>query len=309
MLANNLHIVIYWLLYCFPVCLQFITLCLLVLFFAQVVFKAKAKYEPSRYKRPLRIVLAAVTLIFLTTNISCAVLVKTQEKTHHSVPVYLLVVRVCINDTLFLLAAIVLAVCIYKMRKMTSSHVILEAKGTTVCQALTVSILTILLFASRAIYNLLVICRPLQKYLPTFNYGWINVSDQAEMVDLQSGYAYVSFGIVLFIWEVLPTFVIVMFFRVRKPVTGSTLTDLSSHNQSSRSYFFDNPRRYDSDDDLTRNDSQRIITDLNRSYQSINNVPSQCSTPRGTPRGTPKLYGSMYTASGSFSAHGSPQVN
>ena len=35
-LANTLEIFPYWLLYCFPVCLQFITLCLLVLFFAQV---------------------------------------------------------------------------------------------------------------------------------------------------------------------------------------------------------------------------------------------------------------------------------
>ena len=37
MLANKLPIFFYWLLYCFPVCLQFITLCLLVLFFAQVI--------------------------------------------------------------------------------------------------------------------------------------------------------------------------------------------------------------------------------------------------------------------------------
>lgn len=34
--ANDLPWVFYWLLYCFPVCLQFTTLCLLVLFFAQV---------------------------------------------------------------------------------------------------------------------------------------------------------------------------------------------------------------------------------------------------------------------------------
>ena len=34
--ANNLPTPLYWLLYCFPVCLQFITLCLLVEFFAQV---------------------------------------------------------------------------------------------------------------------------------------------------------------------------------------------------------------------------------------------------------------------------------
>ena len=36
LLANTLSVLPYWLLYCFPVCLQFTTLCLLVLFFAQV---------------------------------------------------------------------------------------------------------------------------------------------------------------------------------------------------------------------------------------------------------------------------------
>ena len=36
LLANTLPIFPYWLLYCLPVCLQFVTLCLLVLFFAQV---------------------------------------------------------------------------------------------------------------------------------------------------------------------------------------------------------------------------------------------------------------------------------
>ena len=35
-LANDLPMLLYWLLYCFPVCLQFTMLCLLVLFFAQV---------------------------------------------------------------------------------------------------------------------------------------------------------------------------------------------------------------------------------------------------------------------------------
>ncbi len=34
--ANKLDFFLHWLLYCFPVCLQFTTLCLLVLYFAQV---------------------------------------------------------------------------------------------------------------------------------------------------------------------------------------------------------------------------------------------------------------------------------
>lgn len=36
--ANTLPLLWYWLLYCFPVCLQFFTLCLLNLYFSQVIY-------------------------------------------------------------------------------------------------------------------------------------------------------------------------------------------------------------------------------------------------------------------------------
>ena len=36
-------------------------------------------------------------------------------------------------------------------------------------------------------------------------------------MDLDQGFAYVSFGIVLFVWEFLPTFIVVLFFRVQRP--------------------------------------------------------------------------------------------
>ena len=43
---------------------------------------------------------------------------------------------------------------------------------------------------------------------------------QADFVKLDNGYAFLSFGIVLFVWEVLPMFIVIILFRVRKP--GST---------------------------------------------------------------------------------------
>lgn len=72
--------------------------------------------------------MAVIVLIFLTTNVSSAILIHHQRQNYHSLPLYILVIRVSINGTLFLLAAIVLSVCIYKMRTMSSSNVILEAK-------------------------------------------------------------------------------------------------------------------------------------------------------------------------------------
>lgn len=305
LLANKLPIGLSWLLYSFPVCLQYVTLCLLVLFFAQVVFKARARYEPSRYKQPLRIGVCLSVVIFLATNISSAILVKNQAQTKHSVPIEYLIIRVSINDTLFLIAAILLSFCIYKMSKMSASSVVLEAKGTTLCQALATSIITILLFTSRVVYNFLVICPHVQDKLPSFGYGWVNVSDQADIHELDKGYAYVSFGIVLFVWEFLPTFIIVIFFRVRKPPTSTiqSISDASTFSQGSRAYFFDNPRRYDSDDDLSRNDLLRGSYEYSYA-QSINSetrhTPRQTprATPKGTPYGTPRMYGGINASSG-----------
>lgn len=289
--ANSLPLFLNWLFYSFPVCLQFVTLCLLVLFFGQVVFKARAKYEPSRYKIPFRLAMAVIILIFITTNVTSAILIHHQRQNYHSLPLYILVIRVSINGTLFLLAAIVLSVCIYKMRTMSSSNVILAAKGTTLCQSLTVSILIILLYASRAIYNILAVL--LINKIPSFGYGWSNVTSQADLVDLEGGYAFITFGIILFVWEFLPTLVIVVFFRVKRPQNNLDLVDLSSHSQSSRQYFFDNPRRYDSDDDLSR-------ADMSRSINSYQPGAGPGTPTRSTPRGTPRLYGSIHSAAGSY---------
>nr|XP_020475954.1 integral membrane protein GPR137B-like [Monopterus albus] len=39
-------------------------------------------------------------------------------------------------------------------------------------------------------------------------------------------------------------------FRVRRPPQDKSTAGIPNHVLSSRGYFFDNPRRYDSDDDL-----------------------------------------------------------
>ncbi|KAK6181220.1 hypothetical protein SNE40_009123 [Patella caerulea] len=279
--ANNLPGVIYWFLYCFPVCLQFIILCLLVLFFAQVVFKARAKYEPSRYKRPVRIIVCIAAVIFLGSNIGCAVVVKYHESHYQSVPIQLLYIRVAINDSLFVIFAIFLSVCIYKMTKMSSSALVLEAKGTTMCQSISAGLIITLLFTSRAIYNFIAVYPKDTSRIPGFGYDWVNVSDQADAYNLSGSYAYISFGAVLFVWEVLPTFVVVMFFRVRRAINDTSLAD-STHSHTSKVFFFDNPRRYDSDDDLSRPEHlPGSPFDINNQY-SVNSTNS-----RGTPRGTP----------------------
>lgn len=55
-------------------------------------------------------------------------------------------------------------------------------QGTSVCKALAANGLILLLYSSRAIYNMIAVLpvnRETHK-LPSFGYGWINVTDQVS---------------------------------------------------------------------------------------------------------------------------------
>ncbi|XP_061693074.1 G protein-coupled receptor 137Ba isoform X2 [Syngnathoides biaculeatus] len=209
--ANTLGPFPFWLLYCFPVCLQFFTLSLMNLYFAQVVFKAKSKYAPEllRYRLPLYLAFLFVSGLFLAVNLVCAVLIA----------------------------------------KMSLANIYLESKGTSVCQVSAIGAAVVLLYTSRACYNLVVLGLS-NKRINSFDYDWYNVSDQADLQSTLGDLGYVVFGVILFVWELLPTSLVVFFFRVRQPNLDRTGSGLPGHVFSSRAYFFDNPRRYDSDDDL-----------------------------------------------------------
>ncbi|KAF4017013.1 hypothetical protein G4228_008644 [Cervus hanglu yarkandensis] len=209
----HLHFFPHWLLYCFPSCLQFSTLCLLNLYLAEVICKVRCATELDKHKILLHLGFILASLLFLVVNLTCAMLV------HGDVPEnqlkWTVFVRALINDSLFILCAISLVSYICKITKMSSANVYLESKGMSLCQTVVVGSVVILLYSSRACYNLVVITISQDTLESPFNYGWDNLSDKAPA------------GMI------------------------------NSHSYSSRAYFFDNPRRYDSDDDLPRLGSSR----------------------------------------------------
>ena len=80
------------------------------------------------HRRPLRILVIVAIILFLVSNVVCAMIVKLHEKSYNSIPMELLYVRVAINDTLFVIFGILLSFCIYKMSTLSSSSLVLEAK-------------------------------------------------------------------------------------------------------------------------------------------------------------------------------------
>lgn len=246
--ANHLPVVVYWLLYCFPVCLQFFTLSLINLYFTQVLLKVRETYssEVDRGLWRARCMYGALSAIFLCVNVVCAALGdrggggSLGERTWD-----LVLFRVLVNDLLFILDAILLAaVLLLLTRHSRSTSPYLISKGTTVCRTAALGAAVIFLYASRACYNLTVLMLSQNYHVESFDFDWYNVSDQADLRNELGDRGYLAFGAILFIWELLPTSLLILILRVRQPAQ-----EVSSINNRAlpHPYFFDDPQAGDED--------------------------------------------------------------
>lgn len=162
----------------------------------------------------LYLVFFAVSLLFLVGNLVCALLVKMAAADVKNV----VLVRVTINDSLFVLCAVSLSICLYKVAKMSLANIYLESKvevseegqdssrtpghgltsqsssrhltshnvslcvqGTSVCQVTLIGVTVVLLYSSRACYNLVVLALADIENINSFDYDWYNVSDQVGL--------------------------------------------------------------------------------------------------------------------------------
>ncbi|CAN9514700.1 unnamed protein product [Ophioblennius macclurei] len=249
--ANRLPVAVYWLLYCFPVCLQFFTFSLINLYFTQVLLKVREMYstDMDRGLWVARFVYGTMSAVFLAVNVVCAALGDrgrgrggAEDLTWN-----LVLVRVIINDLLFILDAVLLASLLLLLSKHSrSASPYLVSKGTTVCRVAALGGAVIFLFASRACYNLTVLFLSQSRQVESFNFDWYNVSDQADLRNELGDRGYLAFGAILFIWELLPTSLLILIFRVRRPAQEGGGVAINNRVLP-RPYFFDDP--HGSDDD------------------------------------------------------------
>lgn len=78
----------------------------------------------SSSRLPLYLVFLGVSLLFLVVNLVCALLVKMTTADVKTI----VLVRVTINDSLFVLCAVSLSICLYKVAKMSLANIYLESK-------------------------------------------------------------------------------------------------------------------------------------------------------------------------------------
>ncbi|XP_061139298.1 integral membrane protein GPR137 [Syngnathus typhle] len=244
--ANRLPAVFYWLLYCFPVCLQFFTLSLINLYFTQVLLKARETYNSDVEKQlcRARCMYGVLNAVFFCVNVGCAALGGRGEDTGERTWT-LVLVRVLVNDLLFILNAVLLAALLLMLtRHSRSTGPYLTSKGTTVCRTAALGATVIFLFTSRACYNLSVLVLSQHHHVESFDFDWYNVSDQADLRNELGDRGYLAFGAILFIWELLPSSLLILIFRVRRPAQeGNQVSNLNVNNRPlPRPYFLDDPQ-------------------------------------------------------------------
>ncbi|KAJ7390767.1 hypothetical protein OS493_022325 [Desmophyllum pertusum] len=226
-----------WLLYALPIYLQFLTLSLLTLYLAKVVLKTRrTSLDPITFRNYVLGSFSTVNIIFFAINITSSFVCPEQDA-HEK----LVILRVVVNGLLFVVVGIVLCFCIIKITRAPAVNVLLEGQGATTRQGIVLCVLVVLLYLSRVVYNLIAVTVPHD--LSSFGYGWINVSDEGEIKYKDSpresihedirDVEFITFGVVLI---------------------GPSAIASQSYDQ--KSYFFDNPRRYDSDEDLTNSQGQ-----------------------------------------------------
>lgn len=276
--ANHLQAALYWLLYCSPVCLQFFTFSLINLYFTQVLLKVREifHFEVGRALCLTRSLFLLLSLLFLSVNVVCAALedragTRTQTWT-------LVLVRVLVNDGLFIVNAVLLSVVLLLLNRhshCTSPYLI--SKGTSVCRTAAVGGAVILLFTSRACYNLTALLLSQSHRLEDFNYDWYNVSDQADIQSELGDRGFLIFGAILFFWELLPMSLLLLIFRIRRPPQERAV--VIDSRPLPRPYFFDDPQEFEEDVPVPwlRTDSQQS---LNPSWFVSESTPLLFSTNR-----------------------------
>eukprot|EP00731_Ephydatia_muelleri_P027674 Em0019g547a len=264
-----------WFLEHLPASLQYFTLALLVHYFAGELLnerrRASTSLTPRFYEHCRRFVWIAwllSILIHLASNATFGFIIPLL-----SAQTYLLLLRVLVLDGLMLIMSIALATSITlvfrtkggKNRMMTQG-----ALDLSKCWSLFLSGALVLIYLTRAIYTIV-----------AFNLITTHGST-TDMVDHLFGneYGYIAYLVELLLWEVVPTYLIVVYFRVkipwhlvRCPQEAKSDVDVLVNQK----YFFDNPNRYDAEVWAPQTAQVAVPRPISPSRAGYGSVPPQCS--------------------------------
>eukprot|EP00164_Ancoracysta_twista_P006495 GFYU01009048.1.p1 GENE.GFYU01009048.1~~GFYU01009048.1.p1 ORF type:complete len:370 (-),score=56.30 GFYU01009048.1:35-1144(-) len=285
----TLSLVLFWL----PINIEFATFSLLALYYAhlvQILKRNKAEWE-SHLKRKYFLIYVVVNVILFLLNATwVAVAVNKGDVSKHMGNVHS-----CFSGAVFLVLVLVLAVFGWQVShaNLYKVQTPFQAKQATprVIKGITLTIF--ICFFTRCVFN----------FLSLANIGVEVIHGKEKSLS--------TVGFLLYVlWEVMPTALVLVFFRkipktrlgslnrLRESLTSSGRDPAPKPPpiQESNRHLFDNPQRYDSDDDTERAKGKTI--------------PRLPMYPPPTPgSGTPLSYGSRGAGGVSYGSKASASVD
>eukprot|EP00118_Oscarella_pearsei_P018345 m.187730 g.187730 ORF g.187730 m.187730 type:complete len:385 (+) comp39368_c1_seq11:77-1231(+) len=246
--AFDLSAVVYWLLYALPVWFQFATLSLFAHYYLQVVsrginFERESIRNCCFSRWMLNLLWGLLLAVFVAVDTACVLAtyadVNTKRKSGMGTvvkpgtksPFVFPLLRVVVTEGLFLLVATVISACIVTIARRASMKRILEGEGMSTLQS--TGIVLVLLYLTRTVYNIVATETSLGFKLS--GYFWPIVADEVDYGgDIGTGY--VTFSIVLFVWEFIPTVVVIILFRVKRSARPAA-DESDTARPVSHSYF------------------------------------------------------------------------
>ncbi len=110
-------------------------------------------------------------------------------------------------------------------------------------------------------YNILAITI---NYLPDFGFDWINVSDQADLVSLTDSGKFMTFALVIFVWEIIPLLVVIFLFRLKRAKNRYVYLNRQSISSSlQKSVFLDTEPKLPNFDDFFQSQYSQAEASIN----------------------------------------------
>eukprot|EP00128_Syssomonas_multiformis_P010672 Colp12_sorted_trinity150504_noHs@21290 len=181
-----------------PGIIQFATYALLFIYFLQVTQRTKFQ----KYWRKMRNGLMVVIGVALVADILCTTLAdEGPTLNEHAVRI-----RIFITESLFSLLSLGFLYNMYQVLRPGVDSIVLDTRQTRVWKVIALLSMLVVVLLSRAISNILAAS---SSFSQRFEWSIMETSPDDDN--------FLFFRIEIFCWELLPTFVVVCFFYVKKP--------------------------------------------------------------------------------------------
>jgi len=249
-IANHLPLFFYVLLYDMPAILQYLCFSLMALYFGKLAISEYTVEQQQRWRTMFNVACALANALLLVTTVWVTwdnYSTDDQGQKHNTVSV--VKARVVITETFSLILCLLWSSAVVHLYRLAQQGRLVEGAGVTTRQAMIVTLEIVFLLATRFVYNMAAIS---YTTIPEWGFRISFFADRYHFKSSSSDddpWAYVLSVGSMFLWEIVPVFLVISFFNVPK-VNYEIIPDEQRAVNGGGPVWFEDEQDSDSDSEL-----------------------------------------------------------